>query len=72
MWNSILEVLEEKARAGLDVRFIYDDFGCVSLLPAKYSRILEAKGIKSFAFNPFVPLCIPGHEQPGSPENHGH
>lgn len=56
MWNSILEVLEEKARAGLDVRFIYDDFGCVSLLPAKYSRILEAKGIKSFAFNPFVPL----------------
>lgn len=56
MWDSILEVLEEKARAGLDVRFIYDDFGCISLLPAKYSRILEAKGIKSFAFNPFIPL----------------
>ncbi len=56
MWDSILEILEEKAKAGLDVRFIYDDFGCVSLLPANYSRVLEGKGIKSFAFNPFIPL----------------
>ncbi len=56
MWNSILEVLVEKAAAGLDVRFIYDDVGCVSLLPPGYSRILEEKGIKSFAFNPFIPL----------------
>ena len=56
MWNSILKVLEEKAAAGVDVRFIYDDFGCVSLLPPAYSLILESKGIKSFAFNPFIPL----------------
>ena len=56
MWDSILEVLEEKAAAGVDVRFVYDDLGCVSLLPSAYSRILESKGIKSFAFNPFVPL----------------
>lgn len=56
MWNSILEVLEEKAAAGVDVRFIYDDFGCISLLPTAYSRILESKGIKSFAFNPFIPF----------------
>lgn len=56
MWNSILKVLEEKAAAGVDVRFIYDDLGCVSLLPPAYSLILESKGIKSFAFNPFIPL----------------
>ena len=56
MWNSILKVLEEKAAAGVDVRFIYDDFGCVSLLPPAYSLILESKGIKSFAFNRFIPL----------------
>lgn len=56
MWNSILEVLEEKARAGLDVRFIYDDLGSVSLLPPGYDRQLEARGIRCMAFNPFVPL----------------
>ncbi len=56
MWNSILEILEEKAAAGVDVRFIYDDLGCVSLLPAGYTLFLESKGIKSFAFNPFIPL----------------
>ena len=56
MWNSILEILEEKAKAGLDVRFIYDDLGCVSLLPAGYDLQLEAKGIRCMAFNPFIPL----------------
>lgn len=56
MWNSILEILEEKAKAGLDVRFIYDDLGCVSLLPAGYELQLEAKGIRCMAFNPFIPL----------------
>lgn len=56
MWNSILEVLEEKAKAGLDVRFLYDDLGSVSLLPPGYAWQLEAKGIRCIAFNPFVPL----------------
>lgn len=56
MWNSILDVLEEKAKAGLDVRFIYDDLGSVSLLPPGYEWQLEAKGIRCMAFNPFIPL----------------
>jgi cardiolipin synthase len=56
MWGSILKILEEKAKAGLDVRFIYDDLGSVSLLPAGYDRQLEAKGIKCMAFNPFIPI----------------
>lgn len=56
MWDSILEILEEKAAAGLDVRFLYDDLGSVSLLPPGYDRQLEAKGIRCMAFNPFIPL----------------
>lgn len=56
MWGSILEVLEEKAKAGVDVRFMYDDLGCVSLLPPGYAQKLSEKGIKSIAFNPFVPF----------------
>ena len=47
---------EQKAQEGLDVRLIYDDMGCVSNLPYKYDRILEARGIKCMAFNPFIPF----------------
>lgn len=56
MWGSILRILEEKAKAGLDVRFMYDDLGSVSLLPPGYDRQLEAKGIRCMAFNPFIPF----------------
>ena len=56
MWDTILDILEQKAQEGLDVRLIYDDMGCVSNLPYKYDRILEARGIKCMAFNPFIPF----------------
>lgn len=56
MWNSILEILKRKAAAGVDVRVIYDDMGCVGKLPTGYNLKLEAMGIKCTAFNPFVPL----------------
>ncbi len=56
MWNSILEILQEKAAAGVDVRFIYDDFGSLFKLPTGYDRKLEAMGIKTIVFNPFIPF----------------
>ena len=56
MWNSILEVLEQKAKEGVDVRLIYDDFGCLMTLPKNYNRVLEKKGIRCCVFNPFVPV----------------
>lgn len=33
MWDAILEILARKARAGVDVRLIYDDMGCMFTLP---------------------------------------
>ncbi|TLG79631.1 cardiolipin synthase [Vagococcus zengguangii] len=56
MWNEILEILEEKVAQGVDVRLIYDDFGCLFKLPYKYNEVLEAKGIKTCIFNPIVPV----------------
>lgn len=56
MWQSVLDVLKEKAAAGVDVRMIYDDMGCVALLPAGYHNELEKYGIKCIAFNPVVPF----------------
>ena len=42
--------IEEKAKEGLDVRLMYDDMGCISLLPYGYDKILEKKGIKCIHF----------------------
>lgn len=56
MWTEILEVLKEKAAAGVEVRVIYDDMGCVALLPYKYYETLSEFGIKCVAFNPVIPF----------------
>ena len=56
MWNTILDILKEKAAAGLDVRLIYDDVGCLNLLPSNYFKTMEEYGIQCIAFNPFIPI----------------
>ena len=51
MWDSILEILEEKAKQGLDIRVIYDDLGCLAFLKESYCKELRKKGIKCIKFN---------------------
>ena len=55
-WNSILEILKEKAKEGLDVRVIYDDMGCMKTLPNKYDDYLRSVGIKCVVFAPIRPF----------------
>ncbi len=57
MWGSILEVLEEKAKSGVEVRVMYDDLGCMSTLKKSYPLELEKKGIKCIAFNRLNPVA---------------
>ena len=56
MWNTILDVLKQKANEGVDVRVIYDDFGCILTLPKRYYKELKKYNIKAVSFNKFVPL----------------
>lgn len=56
MWNEILEILVQKAAEGVDVRFIYDDFGCIFKLPHEYYKTLRSKGIQCQVFNPLIPI----------------
>ena len=56
MWDTILEILERKVKAGVDVRVLYDDIGCVRTLPYKYQEVLRKKGIKCGVFNPLAPV----------------
>ncbi len=55
-WDGILKILKEKARQGLDVRVIYDDFGCMKNLPEDYKEELELYDIKCIVFNKLHPL----------------
>ena len=57
MWDSILEILEEKAASGVDVRVMYDDFGSVTTLKKSYPKELEKRGIKCEVFNRLNPIA---------------
>ena len=56
MWGRILEILARKARAGLDVRLLYDGTNEFFTLPRDYARRLGELGIKAKAFAPVMPF----------------
>ena len=56
MFNSILSILEEKVKQGVEVRIMYDDMGSLGTLPASYAKQLEKKGIKAVSFNRISPI----------------
>ncbi|MDR2494554.1 MAG: cardiolipin synthase [Spirochaetaceae bacterium] len=56
MLDPIIEILERKARSGVDVRLMYDDLGCFMSLPPHFPQYLRERGIRSQVFNPFTPL----------------
>ncbi len=61
MWNTVLDILTQKAKEGLDIRVIYDDMGTIKVLPARYNRHLESLGIKCVVFNPMIPILSVRH-----------
>jgi len=50
-WNSILDMLKEKAAAGVEVRVVYDDIGCMATLPGSYYKTLRNYGIEATPFS---------------------
>ena len=55
MWDSILEIMEEKAAQGVEVKMLYDDIGCMVTLPGDYTVHLRSKGIDAHKFNKVIP-----------------
>ncbi len=51
LWNSILDILKEKAAAGVEVKVLYDDIGCMSTLPGDYYKQLGKLGIEALPFS---------------------
>ncbi len=54
-WNSVLEILKEKVKNGVQVFLLYDDMGNINTLPKQYDKTLNGFGIKTQVFNPFKP-----------------
>jgi len=50
--GQITDVLEERVRAGVDVRVMYDDLGSIGTYSRGCAKKLEDKGIKVISFNP--------------------
>ncbi|MBR2967442.1 MAG: cardiolipin synthase [Clostridia bacterium] len=51
MWSEILEILQNKASQGVEVKIIYDDLGCAGVLGRNYCSFLAQKGIECVRFN---------------------
>lgn len=56
MWDTILEILKEKVKEGVEVRFMYDGMCSLVLLPYGYYKDLEEFGIRSHAFSQIKPV----------------
>ena len=54
MWDSMVEIMAEKAAQGVDVRVMYDDLGSISTYSKENVKTLHKKGIKCIAFNPLT------------------
>ena len=55
MWDTILEILKEKAKEGVEVRLMYDGTCMFALLPHSYPKQMEKLGIKCKVFSPIRP-----------------
>ena len=54
-WHELLEILEERAKAGVEVRIFYDDMGSLGFISTDFVKRTEAHGLKCRVFNPFMP-----------------
>lgn len=59
MWDTVHEILKEKARQGVEVRFMYDGTDVLFNLPREYPGFLEEEGIHCKMFAPIKPIFSP-------------
>lgn len=56
MFDSIMDILEEKVKEGVEVRFLYDGMCTLALMPYHYPKEVAKKGIQCKMFSPIKPL----------------
>ena len=61
MWGAILDILKEKVREGVEVRFMYDGMCAISMLPYNYPEQIARYGIKCKMANSVKPFLSTTH-----------
>lgn len=61
MLNEIVSILEEKAKNGVKVFFMYDDLGSIGKVNSNYDMYLRDKGIYACKFNRIKPIVAVSH-----------
>ncbi len=61
VWSSIHDILRRKAAQGVEVYFMYDDFGCMKYLSSKYYETLRDEGIRAIPANRLRPVFTKSH-----------
>ena len=56
MWGRVLDILERKAEAGVDVRVMYDGMCEINLLPSDYTERMKKIGIECREFSKIYPF----------------
>lgn len=52
IWDKMHEILKRKVEEGVEVKFLYDDFGAAIRTRKYFKQILEHEGIETRVFNP--------------------
>ena len=52
-------ILEERVKAGVEVRLFYDDVGSFSFIGPNFLQHMREKGIRCRVFNPLMPIISP-------------
>ena len=55
-FRELEEILTRKAKEGVEIRLLYDDFGSITKIGRAFSKRLEEKGIRCVPFNPALPV----------------
>lgn len=55
VWDRILDILKAKAASGVEVKVLYDDFGCLDRFPRGYFKKLSQYNIQAKPFNKIIP-----------------
>ncbi len=55
MWDEIFEILKDKAKCGIEIKIIFDDFGSIKNHSKNFVKNLRSYGIEVSSFNPIVP-----------------
>lgn len=55
-FRELEEILIRKAKEGVEIRLLYDDFGSIAKVGGAFAKQLQSKGIRCIPFNPATPI----------------